>query len=232
MLILGHRGASGEAPENTMLAFELARSQGADGIELDVFLTRDDQVVVTHDENTSRLADLDMDVRKSTLPRLKKLDFGKGERIPTLKEVLDTFGKSFEMINIEIKSTGLLTDGIEKEVVNAIESVNPKSHIVVSSFNPLHVLRMKFLASQIERALLISPDNWYVPHKMWTKSLNLEYLNCDYRMVSENFLAWARAHGLKICLWTVNDEAAMEKCVAWPVDAVITNYPARMKKIT
>lgn len=231
MLVIGHRGASGDAPENTMKAFALAKTQGADGIELDVYRTSDGHIVVTHDETTKRFTGVDLKVRKSTLARLKELNFGEGERIPTLKEVLDAFGREFAMINIEIKSTGFLSDGVEEGVIECLRATNTQSKVLVSSFNPMHLVRMKARAPGIARGFLMADDNWYVPPQVFAPLVGASFLNCDFRLLTPELRAWASSKGVKICLWTVNREEDMSHCLKQPVEAVITNYPARLRQL-
>src|SRR5690349_4626569 len=119
-LIIAHRGASGQAPENTMKASELAYKQGADGLELDVHLTSDRRIVVTHDPETSRMAHKKYVVGDSTLRQLRGLDFGGGERIPTLDDVLSNYADKFKIINIEIKAESHVDLGLEAELCKTI----------------------------------------------------------------------------------------------------------------
>src|SRR3989338_5875450 len=123
MLILGHRGSSKRAPENTLRSFQYAFEEGADGIELDVFLSKDGHLVVTHDENLKTLIGINVWTRRLNLSELKKLDFGDGEKIPTLDEFFENFGQKFKIINVEIKSTGIFSDGVEKIPVDLISTL-------------------------------------------------------------------------------------------------------------
>ena len=139
-LVFGHRGAMASAPMNTMAAFELAIAQAADGIELDMQLSRDGYAVVIHDYTVDKTTDGSGNVRDKTLAELKSLDAGSwfrqtfaGERIPTLDEVFDTLGDQL-FVNVEIKSTGENSGDIENVVARSFWATRCK---IESSFPPL-----------------------------------------------------------------------------------------------
>lgn len=230
-LIIGHRGASGSAPENTLKAFQLAYTQGADGIELDIFLTKDKNLVVTHDENLERLTGTPVLTRQLTLKALRTLDFGEGEKIPTLAEVFDAFKNKFQIINVEIKSTGWFSDGIEGHLVRLVEKFGMAEQILVSSFNPLHVYRMKNLAPAIKRGYLLAPENHLVHFNSLIKACNVTSINCDHQWLTKKQLHKFKEQGKDIWLWTVNEEEDMKKWQTQHIAAIITNYPAKLKHI-
>src|SRR5512137_1822539 len=123
-LNMGHRGAPAEAPENTLASFQRAREAGAHGVELDVMLSADGQVVVCHDFWVDRTTDGRGRIRELTVAQLKTLDAGSwfgpqfaGERIPTLRQVVDWAGQDM-LLNIELKSQGLRSDGLEDQVID------------------------------------------------------------------------------------------------------------------
>lgn len=152
-LVIAHRGASDSCPENTLKAFQKAVDQGADGIELDIYLTRDRKIVVIHDEHVTNKDNKPLLVRKSTLEELQKVDAGEGEKIPTLREIFENFENRFSIINVEIKSTGYFTDGIEKELLSLIHTYHLQERIFVSSFNPLHLYRLKKTGTRNQKGL-------------------------------------------------------------------------------
>src|SRR6056297_1649122 len=147
--ILGHRGASGMAPENTESAFKKALQSGADGVELDVHLTKDKELVVIHDERVDRTTDGTGYVKDLTLKEIKKLDAGSyfspqfaGERILTLEEALE-LARSFKLINIEIKNMIIKYKDIERELLGTIKKMNLESKVICSSFNHYSVALIK-----------------------------------------------------------------------------------------
>ena len=179
-LILAHRGASAEAPENTLVAFRRARELGADGVELDVTLTRDHVPVVIHDDTVDRTTDGHGSVSAMTVLEIKHLDAGKwksqeflGEAIPTLAEVFDAFAKWTKgpgterrgVINVELKSTTIRTDGVERQVVSLVEQKRLEESVILSSFNPLALMREKVELAAVTRSL-VRPQLAYLftPH--------------------------------------------------------------------
>ena len=230
-LVIGHRGAMGEAPENTLKSFELALKQGADGIELDVFLSKDGEVVVTHDEHLKRLTGHNLKTRQSTLKELKNLDFGQGEKIPTLKEVLDLFGQKFSVINIEIKSTGLFTDGIEKKVAAIISDFGLVDRVLVSSFNLLNLIRLSKISCQIPRGYLSSVENWYIPPALGVPLCRASSVNMNFQAINPEIIHYYGQQKKQIWVWTVNSQKDMAFWAAQPVSAIITNYPGRLRKL-
>ncbi len=221
----------GDAPENTLKSFELALKQGADGIELDVFLSKDGEVVVTHDEQLKRLTGQNLITRRSTLKELKKLDFGQGEKIPTLKEVLDHFGQKFSVINIEIKSTGLFSDGIEKKVAAIIDDFGMGGRVLVSSFNLLNLLRISKISPFIPRGYLSSTENWYIPPALGVPLCQATSVNLNYQAVTDEIIQYYCRQKKQIWLWTVNSQQDMDHWIKQPVTAIITNYPGRLRQL-
>jgi len=134
--IIAHRGASAQAPENTLAAFQLALDLQADGIELDVMLTGDQQVVVIHDEEVDRTTDGSGRVADMTLEEIRQLDAGQGEKVPTLSEVLDRFGGKL-LINIELKNYTSIFDPLPVEVSKLIQSYDLVDDVLISSFPSL-----------------------------------------------------------------------------------------------
>lgn len=230
-LVIAHRGASGEAPENTLKAFQLALDQGADGFECDVIITADGEIVVTHDENIHRITGHNLEVRRSTLKQLRKFKLKKGEMIATLHEVFLNFGNKFSTINIEIKSTGYFSDGIEKKLVDLIKYYDIQDRIIISSFNPLNIYRMKKLAPEIRRGYLLHSFHRFARRKIFIRSCNVTSLNLDHTWCTSKRLKKYKKMGKHIWVWTVNDEKDMKKWIDKGVDAIITNYPARLRKL-
>ena len=159
-LNLGHRGAREVAPENTLASFHKALELGADGIELDVMLSRDKRVVVIHDRRIDRTTDGTGRVEDLSLAELKALDAGSwfggdyaGERIPTLEEVVEAL-PPHTIINVELKSLALFDSRLEQEVVHLIERHGLTRRIIVSSFNPLSIRKVAHLNPTIETGLL------------------------------------------------------------------------------
>ena len=232
-LIIAHRGASREAPENTLKAFRLAVERGADGIELDLFLSADGVPVVTHDDNLNRLTGHNLVTKNLTFSRLRELDFGQGEKIPTLSEVFEEVGGKLRVINVEIKSTGFFTNGVEAKLIALIQKFHLDEKIYISSFNPLHLLRVKRLAPHLKTGYLISPTSrhWIPRRKTIIRHSGAFSINLDYHWANEARLKNYRSLGKEIWVWTVDDPDEMKKWISKGVAAIITNYPERLRKV-
>ena len=140
-LIWAHRGASGHAPENTLPAFRMAAEMGADGVELDVQLTKDGKLVVCHDETIDRTSSAKGWIKDYTLAELKALDFSNGNRayegvrIPTLEEVLELLNPTGLTVNIEIKTGIVFYKGIEEQLLDLVRNMHWEERVIYSSFN-------------------------------------------------------------------------------------------------
>lgn len=236
-LIIAHRGASGEAPENTLAAFQLGLKQGCDGIELDVHLTKDGQIAVIHDENIKRTTDGEGLIREMTTAELKKYDAGswfsnkyKGEKIPLLEEVFELVPKEI-LINIEIKNIPSFYVGIEEKLLNLLVRYDRVNTVIVSSFDHQCLHRLKKQNRNIKIGLLYFEN--LVDHAGFAKlfGLPVESLHPDQRALRAEDVRIAIENGLKVYTWTCNSEENMKRMIDYGVSGIITNYPARLKSL-
>ncbi len=230
-LVLGHRGASTSAPENTLSAFNLAFDMGADGIELDVTLTQDGVVVVIHDDTVDRTTNGHGAIKAMVLEQVKQLDASfkfekyRGEKIPTLQQVLSAVGKR-GIVNIELKSTTLKTDGIEAATLAVIQDTGTADHVIISSFNPFALYRTAQLNPRLPRGLLYSTDLPMYLRRAWLRPLaRPTALHPEHSMITPAYVTWARAKRYQINTWTVDDPVEMKRLIELGVDAIITNKP-------
>jgi glycerophosphoryl diester phosphodiesterase len=237
-LNLGHRGASAAAPANTLAAFRLALELGADGFELDVQLTADNELVVMHDYSVDHTTDGSGLVQQKTLAELKKLDAGvrfaprfAGERIPTLREVFAMAGKG-PCINVEIKTTSPRGKGLEPRLVALIREYGLGERLVLSSFNPFALWRMRRLAPDLKLALLYADDLPTYLRDRWLAFLSHpNALNPKYTMATTDHVRWAQAHGYELYVWTVDDESEMRRLAGLGVTGIISNKPDVLKRV-
>jgi glycerophosphoryl diester phosphodiesterase len=231
-LNLAHRGASQEAPENTMAAFRLAAELGADGVEFDVQLCEDGEAVVIHSSTLDKTTDGGGQVKDATLAELQELDAGSwfapqfaGERIPTLAQVLHELGPRL-VLNIELKTGTLLSDGLESEVVRLVEDTNLAHHVIISSFNPLALWRVRRLNRFISTGLLYAPSQPRHLRGRWLQPLvRPNALHPRWDMLDQEGVTAAHRKGLKVNPWTCNESDSMLHLVGWGVDAIITDRP-------
>lgn len=234
-LNLAHRGASAYAPENTLAAFNLAAEMGADGIELDVVLTRDSEIVVIHDETVDRTTDGSGHVSDFTLAQIKRLDAGSkfdarfaDERVPMLKEVIETVGDRL-LLNVELKPRMNFGGNLEDKVVDLILRCGLSDRIMVSSFNPFALRRVKRNAPQIVCGLLYHPSQPLFLRRAWLARLvpGLEAHHPYYEMIN---LGSVR-NGRRVGVWVVNDEAEMRRMIDLGVYAIMTDRPDVLERV-
>lgn len=232
--IWAHRGASAYAPENTLAAFKLAVDMDADGVELDVQMTKDEKLVVIHDETIQRVSNGYGYVRDFTLAQLKELCFNKtcpeyeDIAIPTLREVFQLLKPTSLKINIELKTGVYFYKGIEQKVIDLVADYGMEDRIWYSSFNHYCMKRVQQIKPDAKIGLLYS-DGIYEP-AAYAKSMGAEALHpAIYNLQYPEFIENCRQGKIRIHPWTVNSFSDMAACIQMGVDAVITNYPDRAK---
>lgn len=236
-LVYAHRGASGYAPENTMSAFIKGIEMGAGGIELDVHLTKDGELVVVHDETVNRTSNGKGCVRDMSLAELRRLDFGshfspefEGERIPTLEEVLDFSAAKKIIVNIEIKATpGMYHPGIEKKVSELVKAFNLEDKVIVSSFNHPCLVRYRGISPEAAIGLLYS--GILAETGKYAAMVGAKAVHPNFHSIDTEVIKQCRQHGIMINTWTVNEEKDMERLAKAGIDGIITNYPDIASKV-
>lgn len=238
-LNLGHRGASAYAPENTLAAFRLAAEMGADGVELDAKVSRDGVVVVMHDPTVDRTTGGSGRVSDLALADLKRLDAGSkfdrrfaGECVPTLEEVFDAVADRL-IVNIELTNYSSPADALELNVIDLIARRDLADRVMVSSFNPLSLRRVKRSAPHVVCGLLYSPGDPIYLRQTWGAPLipYLEARHPAYRMVDADYVRKYHARGQRINVWTVNEEDDMRRMIEAGVDAIMTDRPFVLQKL-
>ncbi|MBI2338913.1 MAG: hypothetical protein HYU99_00895 [Deltaproteobacteria bacterium] len=230
-LVIAHRGSRAHAPENTLLAFQKAHEQGADGIELDVHRTADGTVVVYHDDRISDAAERTLPIRATKWEILKKIVLPQNQTIPTLREVFEQFGQKFSVINVEIKSTGYFTNGIEKAVLDLVCRFHLEDRVIISSFNPLHLWRICRMNRRVRTGHLIWPPQWFARRHFWTRLCHVYSVNLEHEWAANGHLEEFAKLEKKIWIWTVNKENELRRWFTRGVDAIITDDPLRALKI-
>lgn len=230
-LVLGHRGDSHEAPENTRAAFRLALARGADGFELDVWRCATGEAVVIHDGDAARTGGSPLVVRETPLARLRELDVGRwkgeafaGERIPTLQEVLVEFPDAF--VNVELKSGRIPDPGLAVEVARTLRQQQAEARVVVSSFNPVLLGLFRALAPDVPSGLLTErgAPAW-ARARMAARVLRPAAMHLPRELADAERIADCRAAGMRVLVWTVDDPAEVERLARLGVAAVVSNRP-------
>lgn len=223
-LVLGHRGASADAPENTLAAFGLALEQGARGVEFDVRLSADGNVMVIHDATVARTTNGTGQVSKMHSDALRALDAGMGQPIPTLDDVFEAFGPSM-LYNVELKVSGLWDKGLASAVADRIEAYHLQNHVVVSSFDPLALRRARRQLSQATMTAFLWMGSWPVRRAVHGLLPQMQADHPYYPRVDEVYMAWARERNLRVHVWTVDDPEEARRLAALGVHTLITNKP-------
>jgi glycerophosphoryl diester phosphodiesterase len=229
-LIIGHRGASAHAPENTLASFRQALTFGADGVELDAKLTSNGEVVVIHDQTVNRTTNGEGVVRELTLAQIKKMDAGakfdpkfKGEPIPTLEEVFQAVGGKL-LINVELTNYSSPSDELPEKVAELVKKYSLQKGVIFSSFHPKTLKRIRKLLPEVPTGVLalsgiagLISRGWI--GRVWAPDLVHPY----FSDVNSAFVK--RQHRLQrgVNVWTVDDAAIMQAMIRMDVDGIITD---------
>ena len=234
MKIIAHRGFSGVYPENTMLAFKKAIEIGADGIELDVHLSKDGQVMIIHDEALKRTTGLDGVISDYTRAELEKISAGKTKNdefgftpIPSLEEYLAFMAEHKDKFtNIELKTAPVYYPEIEEKTLELVRKFDLEKNIIYSSFNWLSIERMQRLGTISETGLLFSGMKLYNQAHI-IKSLGINYFHPDFNDLTDEIVKSYLDNKIGLNVWTVNEIEDMKVCLSWNIDGLITNFPDR-----
>lgn len=229
-LIWAHRGASGYAPENTLESFKKAIELGADGIELDVQLTKDDRLVVIHDETIDRTSDGKGWVKDYTLEELRRFNYNKTHPefahadIPTLREVYELMKPSGLTINVELKTGIVFYEQLERKVIELTREMEMEDRVLYSSFNHYTCVKLHELNPNAYVGFLYADGP--IDMAEYAKKHGADALHpALYNLQFPNYMKDAADRGLDVNVWTVNEEQYMQMCCRLGVNAIITNYP-------
>lgn len=227
-IIVGHRGAKGLAPENTMPAFQIAADLRIDGVEFDVQRTRDGQLIVFHDENVKRVTGVEGMVEAMTLDEIKALDAGSsfgaefaGERIPTLREVLDFLRQTDLLLFIELKDPWRYA-GMEASIIALLREFDLVERTQIRSFyhaalHLIHALDPEIAVSELWLDRLPTDDE--VIYKT---------IDAYHRLYTAENIAQIHRRGQKATAWTVDDLDEAQRLMAAGIDGLATDYPDRL----
>lgn len=228
--IFAHRGYSTAYPENTMIAFIAAEKLGVDGIEIDVQLSKDEQLVVIHDLTLERTTSGKGKVLDYPIAELKKLSAGswfslgfQNERIPLLEEVLKWATKNSLKINIELKSTASQRKKIILKIVEVIKGSSLEHRVILSSFDHELIHQLARKLPQVQTAA-ITLGTLYKP-ELYLQMLCTNTLHYHYPMLTREAVEHLITKGINLRAFTVNDPKAMRLMFDYHISAIITDYP-------
>tara|TARA_Y100000768_G_C23870687_1_gene630325 strand:+ start:251 stop:958 length:708 start_codon:yes stop_codon:yes gene_type:complete len=223
MIVFGHRGAPSLAQENTIESFRLALSHNVDGLEFDVQLTRDSQLIVYHDYDIC-YQNQNHDISQLLFKEIREMDLG--FEIPTLDEVLSICPKD-KIINVEIKAQNIIHHDLINDVVHSVEKHNLISSVIVSSFNPFVLLELKKQKPTIKRGQLWSSgthESWYVS-KLANSLLDPYSFHANVNHITPSIREWIKKQSLKLYLYTINNLEQLAVAKELKVDGVFSDYP-------
>lgn len=233
IIVVGHRGAMGHAPENTMVSFETAVKLGADMIELDIHRSRDGDLIVMHDEDVARTTDGHGHVKDLATAEIKRLDAGskfdrrfRGERVPMLGEVLD-WAKNRIPLCIEIKGDPRPPEGIEAQVIQTIQANRMLDQTMLVSFHHSSLKRAKELQPQIATGIIVAAQ--LVDPVGATRAALADSIRPAWSYWTRELVDAVHAAGIEASTWTVNTEEELDYVVPLGVDSIASNYPDRVR---
>jgi len=235
--IVGHRGAMGYCPENTMVSFERALELGADWIELDVHLTKDGELAVIHDETLDRTTNGSGFVKDYTLAEVQAFDAGTpfgaefaGQHVPSLDEVLVWARQRDALVDIEIKNAPLYYQGIEDAVVRCLDERGMTERSIVISFDHAAVKRVKELDERVATGVLFAgrPVDGGVE---LARQANADALLPHWAYVTRQDVDHAHQANLAVAPWVSSDPLVLQQLIGAGVDAIGTNHPDVLKGV-
>ena len=236
MINFEHRGASFDYPENTMLALKEGIKSGANGLEIDVHKTKDNKLVVIHDEDIQRtfkgkglVKDMTLEELRNFKCRNKNFEDNLECRILTLEEVLDLIRDINIVLNIELKTDEIHYEGIEKDVIELVNRYGLKKKIILSSFNHESIRICREIDSEIETGLLYYKEIENVVQ--YAKNFGANAIHPDLRLVSEELIKEANENNIKVNIYTVNSPIYMRKLIEAGVNGIFTDYPDLLNEI-
>ena len=247
-LIIAHRGASALAPENTFAAFRKAIEDGAEGIEFDVRLSKDGEVIVFHDATLARLSDRKNLVSSLTTEELQKIDVGSwfarlktksangdfsGETIPTLRETLDFLKDFGGLIYVELKCRASKIEKLVKAVCDVISDSPLLPQIIVKSFQLEAIPQVRRICPNVKTAALFAPKIMTILRKE-KRLVNIAYdlgadmISVHFSLATRQLMKKAEERNLPVTIWTADNPRWIKRALDLGIFAIITNDPARL----
>ena len=207
-----------------------------DGIEFDLRLCRSGEVVIAHDATVARITGRRAPIRAYSYQELRELDVGsyfapefKGEKIPLFEEVIERFSEKL-LFDLELKGKSIHTDGLEEKVVSLIHKYNLQERVIISSFNPMILLRIRTLDPSIKIGLNFLDDGWHWLRKLWYLPLSYPYsVHPTPFLIDDYVLNLVGEQKALLIPWMVNEESQMLKLFEQGVDGIISDYPSLLK---
>jgi glycerophosphoryl diester phosphodiesterase len=224
--IIGHRGAMGHAPENTLLSVQKALDFGVDGIEIDVFRCQSGEIVVFHNKKLNKLTNGKGKIEQKTWAQLQELKVIGGESIPALEEIIQLINGRV-VLNIELKGKNT-SKGVFNIIKTAVKSRSwNMNQLYVSSFDWEELREFRKLTNQFNVAVLTDKnplDAIQVSHE-----LNAFAINPNHKKLTQDIIKQIQGEGFEVLTWTVNDPIRIHELTTWGVNGIITDFPEKAR---
>lgn len=230
MIVMGHRGAAGVAPENTLAGFQVSAKLGVPWVELDIRPTRDGELVLLHDKSLERTTDGTGEVNQMTVEEIQKFDAGSwfskeftGVRVPTLLEVIDEFHDQLQF-NIEAKDD---EDRVDEQIARLFEILDKyqlRHRVILSSFKERFLRALREEDERLQLAIIAGQSADQL--KRIATELNCQVVNPSLKILSEPLVQWAHERGKKVNAWMANEKEIIHLLAQFKVDYCCSDYPA------
>ena len=229
ILVVGHRGAMGHVLENTIESVQKAIELNVDGIEIDVFKSKTGELVVYHDPFLSRLSNSNAFIEQISLDSIKKIELIGGYSIPTLSEILDIIPEKI-FLNIELKGQDTAFE-TNKIIINYLNTYNfPVSKFIISSFRWDELKKIRSFNKDIPIAILVDSLYKIDDAIKLAKQINAVALNPNKNFITKEIVNKIQSKNIKVYPYTINTPRNIRKMRSMGVDAIITDYPERIKR--
>ncbi|MDO5702196.1 MAG: glycerophosphodiester phosphodiesterase family protein [Lachnospiraceae bacterium] len=238
-VLYAHRGFSGSYPENSPIAFQMAAEKtSVDGIESDVHISRDGKLIIFHDAVLERTSNGRGYIKDHTYDELLELDIGSwmspefaGQHIWTLGQLLDFCRETKLLLNLELKNYEVFYEGLEEMVINEITARKMEEQVSISSFNHISMQKFKMLNPEIETGLLY--DKPFLDMEAYIARSNADNMHPRYMLLQyqPELMDLYHSRGMKVNVWTVNEEADMRDMAKRGVDGIISNEAATLCRV-
>jgi len=226
--VYGHRGVPSLISDNTLQSFEKAIELGYDGVELDVQITSDNQIIVFHDSTHPQL---NKPIIECTYKQICDIDIILEKKPPLLSEILSKLGHK-TVINIEVKDQGIISFQVIKKIIQQIKEFNILDSVIISSFNPQIIKESKKIDNRIDTAWILGSKNFKF-FSLWNITLryfNPDYLHINYKILSKTMITKIKLKKRLVFAYTINDKKILQKLIHQGVNGVFTDYPKIMEK--
>ncbi len=236
-LLLGHRGAGGEAPENTWPAFLAARRAGMHGFEIDTLLTSDGVAVVVHDLTLERLTRHKKSIRELSFAELCRVDVGshfhprfQGERVPRLEDVLDHYQDM--ILDVEIKGLNPFSERLSEIVIKLLKERDMLERAIISSFNPVIIKKVQSLEPGLRTGFNYISDSLFHLRRAWFGVFATTFSkHPEPGQVTAKYLERQHRKGIQVIPWGVNRQGEMRRLLNMGVDGIISDFPGTLQKV-